>query len=486
MNATLRDNIEWVGYVDWTIRDFHGYNTLRGSTYNAYLVRDDKTAIIDTVKAPFADVQIAAVAELTDLDAVDYIVCNHSEPDHAGGLPAVVAACARAEVVCNKKCREALSLHFDVEGWRFRIVDNGESLSLGSRSLTFVNTPMAHWPESMVTYVAEEKLLFSMDAFGQHYASSNRFDDQEPLEVVMEEAKTYYANILMPYGKPVAAAVEAVGGLDIDIIAPSHGVIWRKDLGTIISAYQDWSVCKPARKVVVIYDTMWNSTEKMARAIYEGAKRDGVEVKLRCVRSSSMTTLATDVLDAAAIAVGSPTLNRTMMPQIGGLLTYLKGLRPVGKVGAAFGSHGWSGEGVRHVESALDEMNVERVAESVSAKFVPRDEPLARCRAMGEQLADWVVANVQPTSEAPAAASDDIDPSALFTLGYGMYVVGSCRGDKLNGQIANAVMQVTDTPNQVAVAIGKEELSHEIISTTKVFAVATLSQDTPIDLIRRF
>jgi flavorubredoxin len=353
MKATLRDNIEWVGYVDWTVRNFHGYETDRGTTYNAYLVRDEKTVLIDTVKAPFAADLIRKISELTEPGEIDYLVCNHAEPDHSGALPAIVAACPRAEVVCNDKCRAALSRHFETSDWNFRIVADGESLSLGKRSLTFINTPMAHWPESMFTYVPEEKLLFSMDAFGQHYASSGRFDDEEPLDLVMYELKKYYANILTPYGKQVARAMERAGELDIETIAPSHGVIWRKNLGSLIEAYSGFAACKAKPKALVVYDTMWNSTEAMAQAILEGAQREGVETKLFNIRASSITTLATEILDAAAIAFGSPTLNRTMMPQMGALLIYLKGLRPTCKAGFAFGSYGWTKGGAVDVDAFL-------------------------------------------------------------------------------------------------------------------------------------
>ena len=198
MNITLRENIEWVGYVDWTVRDFHGYDTARGATYNAYLVRDEKTALIDAVKAPFADQLIKNVAALTGLDKVDYIVCNHAEPDHAGALPAAMAAMPNATLVCDKKCIDALGEHFDVSGWKVEIVKTGDTISLGKRSLSFIETPMVHWPESMFTYIPEEKILFSMDAFGQHYASSQRFDDEVNINDVLYEAKAYYANIVMP------------------------------------------------------------------------------------------------------------------------------------------------------------------------------------------------------------------------------------------------------------------------------------------------
>jgi flavorubredoxin len=408
MNTQLREGIDWVGFVDWSVRDFHGYATGRGSTYNAYLVRGTaasagrsasdpaKTALIDAVKAPFAGDLLRRVANLTPLEKLDYIVCNHAEPDHAGALPAVVAACPQAEVVCNKVCREALGRHFDTSAWRFHVVADGDSLSLGRRTLTFVNTPMAHWPESMMTYVPEDKVLFSMDAFGQHYASSARFDDEAALPEVMDEARTYYANILMPLGKPVLAAMAKASGLAIEIVAPSHGIVWRSHIADILKAYGDWTVCRARPKVLVIYDTMWGSTDRMARAIEDGAASvAGVEVKRFSVRLSDTTVLATEVLDAATLAIGSSTLNRTYMPQMGALLTYLECLRPVGKAALAFGSYGWSRGACAALEARLGEMKVELLAPAVESLYVPTAEALEQCRQAGRLLGEKALAAAQ-------------------------------------------------------------------------------------------
>jgi flavorubredoxin len=374
--------------VDWAVRDFHGYRTARGSSYNAYLVRDEQTALIDTVKAPYVGELLAQVRALTDPARVAYVVCNHAEPDHAGGLPRVLDVLPNAELVCDARCRDALSRHYDIGRWKFRIVATGDTLALGRRTLRFLETPMVHWPESMFTYVPEEKLLFSMDAFGQHYAAARRFDDEEPAEVVMQEAKTYFANIVMLYGKPIARVLEHARGLEIDLIAPSHGVIWRKDVARILAAYADWVAHKPAAKVLVIYDSMWASTERMARAILEGAQERDVDARLLPVRQTDLTVLATEVLDAAALAVGSPTLNATLMPQVAAVLTYLKGLKPSGKAGFAFGSYGWSKGGAEDVEAYLKAMKFEILRGPLQAQFVPNGEVLEACRAAGRRLAE--------------------------------------------------------------------------------------------------
>ncbi len=388
MSITLCNGIDWIGHVDWAVRDFHGYNTDRGATYNAYLIRDEKTALIDTVKDPFAGDLLAKLRTLTDLAEIDYVVCNHAEPDHAGSLSCILKALPKAKLVCNEKCRAALGQHFDVSGWNFHIVDTGDTLSLGRRSLRFINTPMAHWPESMFTYVPEEKLLFSMDVFGQHYASSQRFDDEAPLDIVLEEAKTYYANIIMPFSKRITALLDQTADLDIKMIAPGHGLIWRSHIKKILEAYKSWANNLLEPKVLVIFDTMWDSTGRMARAILEGASCPGVNAQLIHIRSSNLTKIATEVLDAAAIAFGSSTLNQGLMPMAGAVLTYLKGLKPAGKAGFSFGSYGWSRGGPEDVEEYMKAMKWEIMREPISTQYRPTQAVLDECRTAGKMLAE--------------------------------------------------------------------------------------------------
>lgn len=328
------------------------------------------------------------MAALTDLGNVDYVVCNHAEPDHSGGFPRVMASLPNATLLCNLKCAETLAMYYDTSAWKFQIVANGETVSLGKRTLQFVNTPMVHWPESMVTYVPEEKLLFSMDAFGQHYASTERFDDEVPLCTLLEEAKTYYATIVMPYGKRVTAVLEQVAGLDIEMIAPSHGLIWRRHVADIVSAYRNWAVCRPKPKVLVVYDTMWESTGTMAEAIAEGATLPGVDVKLLHIRRSSLTVIASEVLDAATVAFGSATLNMGMMPMAGAVLTYLVGLRPVGKAALAFGSYGWGRGGAEAIDQCLKDLKWEVLSNPIKARFRPTPEVLDACRAAGKLLGE--------------------------------------------------------------------------------------------------
>ncbi len=387
MNTTLRDNIDWVGYIDWTIRDFHSYQTDRGATYNSYLIRDEKTALIDAVKAPYVDHLLRNIGALTDPVKIDFVVANHAEPDHSGGLPRVIEALPNATLLCSKKCLQILSMYFDTSRWKVRTVATGDSVALGKRTLHFIETPMVHWPDSMFTYVREEKLLFSMDAFGQHYATSSRFDDEVPFSTLMEEAKTYYANIVMPFGKQVSTTLDKASNLAIEMIAPSHGLIWRKHLDEILKAYRGWAEFRPESKVLVVYDTMWDSTAQMARAILEGASQPGVEAKLIHIRHSSQTVIATEVLDAAAITLGSSTLNQGMMPMMGAVTTYLKGLRPANKAAFAFGSYGWGKGASEALDEWMKSMGWEILREPIRSQYRPTPSILEECRAAGADLA---------------------------------------------------------------------------------------------------
>jgi len=396
MKTKLKDNIYWIGVADWNVRDFHGYRTPSGSTYNSYLIQDEKTAVIDGVKAPFAQKLIKNIELHTALDKVDYIVVNHAEPDHSGGLPALVKVCTNATIICNSKCKDALGRHYDTSEWNFETVKTGDTLSLGKNTLQFIDTPMVHWPESMFTYIPEEKLLFSMDAFGQHYASASRFDDGEPLDIIMHEAKTYYANIVMLYARPIRKTMEMAKNLDIEMIAPSHGVIWRSNVDKILNAYIDWTHHRPNRKVLIVYDTMWKSTEIMANAIMDGVQELDIDVRLYNVNAAHITELVTEALGAAAIAVGSPTLNMTLMPQMASMLTYWKGLKPAEKTGFAFGSYGWSKHGgPTEVEAYLKEMKFDIIRPPLTNQYVPGEEALEECREAGRQLAKAAIENYE-------------------------------------------------------------------------------------------
>jgi len=385
----VAEGVYWVGAIDWNLRDFHGYSTHRGSTYNAFLILSDRVTLVDTVKAPFMDELLSRVSSVIDPSKIDYIVSNHSEMDHTGCLPRVVELVKPEKVFASKMGVKAVSQHFGSLPVELEEVGDGSELDIGGMKLRFYETRMLHWPDSMFTYLEERKLLFSQDAFGMHLATSERFDDEVEEGVLYEEAVTYYANILMPYSHLILKLLDKVReiGLAPEIIAPDHGPIWRKRLDWILGLYREWAEGKRKRKVVVVYDTMWKSTEKMAQAIGEGAIGAGAQVKLINIRAADRSDVATETLDAGALVVGSPTINNNMFPTVADTLVYLKGLKPRVPVGAAFGSYGWSGEGVKQVAGHLEEMQIELVDEGLKVLYVPGEEDLARCRELGEKVA---------------------------------------------------------------------------------------------------
>ncbi len=387
----VTERVYWVGAVDWDIRSFHGHATRRGSTYNAYLVVADKMALIDTVKAPFVGEMLARVASVVDPADIDYVVSNHAEMDHSGGLPEVVATVRPEKVLASTMGVDALAEHFSL-GQGVTAVKEGESLSLGNATLQFVEARMVHWPDSMMSYLAEDRLLFSNDAFGMHLASSRRFADEIEPAVLEAEAANYYANILLPLSPLVGKLLEKVGnlGLAIDVIAPSHGPIWRKDPGHIIARYGEWAAGVAKRKAVVAYDTMWQGTAAMAGAIGDGLASAGVETKVMSLRASHRSDVAAELLEGGALLVGSPTLNNGLFPTVADMLTYLKGLKPRHLVGAAFGSYGWSGEAVAQMEEALRGMGLSVVEEGLRVKYVPDGEALSGCAALGRRVAEKI------------------------------------------------------------------------------------------------
>jgi len=384
----VTDNVYWVGAIDWTIRDFHGYTTPHGSTYNAYLVMADDITLIDTVKAPFKDEMLSRIKSVVDPSKIKYIISNHSEMDHSGCLNEIIDFIKPEKVFASITGVKTLKELFH-DQHEIIAVKDGDKLSLGNMELTFMETRMIHWPDSMFTYLAADELLFSQDAFGMHLASFERFDDEIPAATLEYEGATYYANIVLPYSPIVLKALDkvAASGLKIKIIAPDHGPIWRKDIGRIIELYKQWALQKPTAKAVVVYATMWHSTEKMAEAISESLAQAGVRVKLLSMNETHRSEVVYEVLDAGALIVGSPTLNNNILPQMADVMTYLKGLKPANLIGAAFGSYGWSGESVKHLEATLKEMKVEIAAESISVKHVPDNDVLEKCHEMGKTIA---------------------------------------------------------------------------------------------------
>jgi flavorubredoxin len=382
-----------VGVNDWNISDFHGYSTPYGTSYNAYLILDDKVTLIDTVKSEFADVLLQNIAKVIDPKKIDYVVSNHTEMDHSGSLARIMHRIGENKpVYCSKMGEKNLARHFPSK-LNYQPVANGQELGLGQRTLTFIETRMVHWPDSMFTFAKEDRILFSSDGFGQHYAGCEKFDD-EIGDAIMPHAKKYFANILLLYAPLILKLIEKVTelGLDIHMICPDHGVIWRKDPGKIIDAYVRWSKQETEKKALVIYDTMWHSTEKMANAIAAGLSAEGVDVRPMYLRKWHRSDIMTEVLDSRALVVGSPTLNNGLFPTLADFLTYMKGLKPKNKIGAAFGSYGWSGEAVKLIEKELTDMNVAIVAPGLRTQYVPDNDALDACIAFGRKVGQAIKA----------------------------------------------------------------------------------------------
>jgi len=380
--------IYWVGGVDWNVRDFHGYSTYLGSTYNAYLIMDDQITLVDAVKRELTDELLERISHIVDPKKIDYVISNHTEMDHSGGLARVMHRIGENKpLYCSKMGYKNLSKHFP-QKWNYQPVEDGGKLSIGKRTLVFMETRMLHWPDSMFTYAKEDKILFSSDAFGQHYAGPERFDD-EVGEAIMPHAKKYFANILLPYAPLVLKLVEKVKsmGLAMDMILPDHGVMWRKDPMKIVKAYVEWSEQKPRRKALVVYDTMWHSTELMANTIAEALGEEGVHAEPMHLRAWHRSDVLTEILDSGAILVGSPTLNNGLFPTVSDFITYLKGLKPQNKVAAAFGSHGWSGEAVKLITKELEDMKFKVVDPGLRIQFVPDKEGLEACRELAKKIA---------------------------------------------------------------------------------------------------
>ena len=371
----ISENIYWVGAVDWNMRNFHGYETGRGTTYNAYLILDEKITLIDSVKAGFEDELLARISSVIDPAQISVIVSSHVEPDHSGALKEIAAIAPNAQIITNNpNGLKGLTARYGK--LNYKPVKAGDEISIGKRTLKFVPTPMLHWPDSMVTYCPEEKILFSNDAFGEHLATSMRFDDENDLEIVLREAKKYYANILMPFGKQAQTALKALDGLEMRMIATGHGVIWRSHIDKIIDSYKSWSAGEVEERAVVVFDSMWHSTEIIAQTITEAFAKKKIPAAYYDIKLTPLSDIITDVFTSKYLAVGSPTINNQMMPTIAAFLCYLKGLRPVNHKAFAFGSYGWGGQSIGMVEDELKAAGCEIIFDKIRVANVPTVQQL--------------------------------------------------------------------------------------------------------------
>jgi flavorubredoxin len=395
VKVTLKDGIYWVGAIDWNLRDFHGYTTNRGTSYNAYLIQDEKTALVDTVKSNFSHELVSNVEELTSFEKIDYIIVNHVEMDHSSSLPLIAKLAKNAKIISSVRAKDELIKYYGQEFERIETVKTGDKISLGTKTITFVEAPMLHWPDSMFSYLVEDKVLMPNDAFGQHLASSGHFDDEVDEHIIMEEAETYYANILMPLGSLITRKIQEVVAMKIpiDMIAPSHGIIWRKDPMKIVNAYMDWSTgAKLKNKAVIVFDTMWHSTDLMTKPIADGLISQGMEVRILKLREYPNSEAMAEILDAKVVLVGSPTINNGMFPTLGSFLTYAAGLKPKGKLWAFFGSYGWGGGAVRAMTEIAKAAGFDMFESGLEVKFVPNKEEMQKCFEFGQKIAQKIKA----------------------------------------------------------------------------------------------
>ena len=385
----IADDIYWVGAIDWNARNFHGYDTPRGTSYNSFLILDEHPTLIDAVKAPFFTQLAQRIRSVIDPREIEYIISNHSEPDHASGIRMAQALTGGARVFCSKMGKENLRMNYG--DLNVTVVEDGSEMSIGKHTLKFLYTQMVHWPDSMMTYVKEDGVLFSMDAFGQHFASSKRFDDEVDEGVLFEEAEIYYANIVLPYGAQVTKALEGLKKLDLKILATAHGILWRKNIDKIIEKYTFYSNYRTEARAVVIYDTMWGSTQIMAETIAEGISSEGVPVQICRVTDTPRSTIMREVMMSRAVVLGSPTLNNGIFPSVADIGTYMKGLRPKGRYAALFNSYGWGAGTAKQMRDLLNGSGMELPFEDVQVQFVPDEAARAKCREFGRSIAKKIL-----------------------------------------------------------------------------------------------
>ncbi|MEK6536799.1 MAG: FprA family A-type flavoprotein [Actinomycetota bacterium] len=392
----IKPDIYWVGAIDWPVRDFHGYVIPKGTTYNNYLIVDDQITLVDTVKYDFTEVSIKNVTSVVDPAKIHNLVINHAENDHVSGLGDFMELCPDAHIYITERGRQVIERFFDLSTWDVNVVKTGDKLKLGKYTLQFIETPMLHWPDSMMTYVEEASLLISQDAFGQHLATSVRFDDDFitcASHSALEEAVIdYYANILMPFGALIKSKIKAIQemGIPIDMIAPDHGLIWRGEPGRVMQMYLDMANGKADLAVAIIYDTMWKSTQVMTEPLVQGIIDEGVDCKVIKLRETPMSAAITDFWKSRGCLVGSPTLNNEVFPSVAQFMTHLRGLRPKDRIVGAFGSYGWGGGAVKWLYGQFGEMKLQAVEGGVEVKYKPSPEEMQQCYEYGRAFAKKV------------------------------------------------------------------------------------------------
>ncbi|MCA0385649.1 MAG: anaerobic nitric oxide reductase flavorubredoxin [Firmicutes bacterium] len=388
----INERITWVGKIDWELKKFHGeeYSTHRGSSYNSYLIQDEKVALIDTVWQPFDEEFVKNLKKVIDVKKIDYIIANHAEVDHSGGLPELMKEIPNTPIYCTANGVKSLKGHYH-QDWNFQVVKTGDTLDLGEGKLIFIEAPMLHWPDSMFEYYTKDAILFSNDAFGQHYASEFMYNDLVDQAELYQEAIKYYANILTPFSPLVGKKIEEVLGFNVPVsmICPSHGVIWRDNPVQIVEQYIKWAGNYQEHQATIIYDTMWDATKHMAEAIAEGIKSvdPTLNIKLFNVSKIDKNDVISEVFKAKLVVAGSSTINKGILSAMASTIEIMKGLKFKNKKAAGFGSYGWSGESPKLMTEALKECGFEILDEGLGVLWQPDEDALEICREYGRKLA---------------------------------------------------------------------------------------------------
>ncbi len=394
MRKHIKNNVSWVGFMDWELETFHGdeYSVNNGSSQNAYLIEEEKVVLMDTVWIPHAYDFVENLKEEIDLNKIDYIVIQHGEVDHSGALVPLLKEIPGTPIYCTANGVKSLQGQYkEAKDWDLRVVKTGDTLDIGNgKQLVFVEMRMLHWPDSMATYMTGDNILFSMDAFGQHFASEELFNDLADQELLWREAMKYYANILSPFSAFVTRKLEEIAKMDlpIDIIATSHGVVWRDNPGQIIEKYAEWADAYQENQITIFYDTMWESTAKLANALahYINALDSTIRVKVYNIAKSDRNDVITEVFKSKAIAVGSPTCVNEILPNVDATILFMKTLKFKNKKAAAFGSYGWSGEAVDILQERLADAGFDVIDEKVNINWIPDESQLEEMKVIAEAL----------------------------------------------------------------------------------------------------
>ncbi len=393
MKKHVKGNVHWVGKVDWELETFHGSDltTHKGSTYNSYLIQEGKTVLVDAVWTPFAGEFVDNLEKEVPLEDIDLIVVNHGEVDHSGALPALMARIPETPIYCTANAVKSLKGQYH-EDWNFNVVKTGDRIDIGNgRELIFVEMPMLHWPDSMATYLTVDNILFSNDAFGQHLATEKLFNDEVDQCDLFNESIKYYANILTPFSAMLARKLEEIAALElpIEMIATSHGVIWRDDPMQIVERYARWADDYKEDQITVVYETMWNGTRALAESIADGIREadPDVVVKVCNLAKSDENDIITEVFRSKTVVVGSPTVSNSILHSMAGFLHFVKGFRFKGKKAAAFGCYGWSGEGVKVMNDLMAEAGFEVTTEGFRNNWNPDGDARAAAEEFGRTVA---------------------------------------------------------------------------------------------------